>query len=80
LRKTSESSVEEQFRFVSKIGRSQMEKEIQNRVKGITKRSAKVLEENSGIHKDEEIGEYIKLVLKERGAILKRDDDLSNGR
>jgi hypothetical protein len=83
LRKTIESSVEEQFRFVSKIGRSQMENEIQNRVKGITKRSAKVLEENSGIQttlEDEEIAEYIRLVLKERGAISKRDDDLSNGR
>ena len=83
LRKTIESSVEEQFRFVSKIGRSQMENEIQNRVKGITKRSAKVLEENSGIRttlEDEEIAEYIRLVLKERGAISKRDDDLSNGR
>lgn len=40
LRKTIESSVEEQFRFVSKIGRSQMENEIANRVKVITKRSA----------------------------------------
>jgi hypothetical protein len=83
LRKTIESSVEEQFRFVSKIGRSQMENEIQNRVKAITKRSAKVLEENTGIQttlEDEEIAEYIRLVLKERGAILKRDDNLSNGR
>jgi len=49
LRKTIESSVEEQFKFVSKIGTSQMENEIQNRVKGITRRSAKILEENSGI-------------------------------
>ena len=49
LRKTIENSVEEQFKFVSKIGRSQMEKEIESRVKGITKRSAKILEENSGI-------------------------------
>ena len=59
-----------------------MENEIQNRVKGITKRSAKVLEENTGIQttlEDEDIAEYIRLVLKERGAISKRDDDLSNG-
>jgi hypothetical protein len=83
LRKTIEGSVEEQFRFVSKIGTSEMENEIQNRVKGITKRSAKVLEENSGIQttlEDEDIAEYIRLVLKERGAILKKDDDLTNGR
>jgi hypothetical protein len=47
-------------------------------VKGITKRSAKVLEENTGIQtalEDEGIAEYIRLVLKERG-----HDDLSNGR
>jgi hypothetical protein len=75
LRKTIESSVEEQFRFVSKIGRSQMENEIQL--------AAKVLEETSGIQttlENEEIADYIRLVLKERGAISKRDDDLSNGR
>jgi len=44
LRKTIESSVEEQFKFVSKIGRSQMENEIASRVKIITKRSAKILD------------------------------------
>jgi hypothetical protein len=49
LRKTIESSVEEQFRFVSKMGRTQMENEIESRVKGVTKRLAKILEENSGI-------------------------------
>jgi hypothetical protein len=37
LRKTIESSVEEQFKFVSKIGTSQMENEIQNRVKEMTR-------------------------------------------
>ena len=41
LRKTIESSVEEQFKFVTKMGTSQMENEIQNRVKGITKRLVK---------------------------------------
>jgi hypothetical protein len=83
LRKTIESTVEEQFKFVSKIGRSQMENEIQNRVKGITRRSAKTLEENSGIQtklEDEDLAEYIRLVLKERRAILKGDNDLSNPR
>ena len=67
LRKTIESSVEEQFKFVSKIGRSQMENEIERRVKGITKRSAKILEENSGIEvplENKDIEEYIKIVCK----------------
>jgi hypothetical protein len=69
LRRTIESSVEEQFKFVSKIGRSQMEREIENRVKGVTKRSAKILEENSGIQthfEDSEVEEYVKFVVKER--------------
>jgi hypothetical protein len=81
LRKTIESSVEEQFKFVSKIGTTQMENEIQNRVKGITKRSAKMLEENSGIQtqlESNDIEEYISLVLQERQKLFRRDNDLSN--
>ena len=64
LRKTIESSVEEQFKFVSKIGTSQMENEIQNRVKEMTRRSVKMLEESSGIQtqlKSGDIEEYIGL-------------------
>ena len=67
LRKTIESSVEEQFKFVSKIGTSQMENEIQNRVKEVTKRSAKMLEENSGIQtqlESKDIEEYISLYCR----------------
>jgi hypothetical protein len=81
LRKTIESSVEEQFKFVTKMGTSQMENEIQNRVKGITKRSAKMLEENSGIQtqlESKDIEDYIMLVLHERQKLLRRDNDLSN--
>lgn len=77
LRKTIENSVEEQFKFVSKIGRSQMEREMENRVKGITKRSAKILEESSGIQtrlEDNEIEEYVRFVVKEREKMLKRTD------
>jgi hypothetical protein len=80
LRKTIESTVEEQFKFVSKIGRSQMENEIQNRVKGITRRSAKTLEENSGIEtqlENKDLEEYIKFVLQEKQNMLKRDKDLN---
>jgi hypothetical protein len=58
-----------------------MENEIQNRVKGITRRSAKSLEENSGIEtqlENKDIEEYIRLVLQEKQNMLKRDKDLSN--
>src|SRR6266516_545956 len=61
LRKTIENSGEEQFKFVSKIGRSQMEIEIERRVKGITKRTAEILEENSCVEapvETREIEEY----------------------
>jgi hypothetical protein len=81
LRKTIERSVEEQFKFVSKIGTSQMENEIQNRVKGIIKRSSKMLEENSGIKtpmEGEDIEEYIKLLQQEKLKLLGKDHDLSN--
>ena len=74
LRKRIESSVEEQFKFVSKIGKSQMENEIANRVKAITKRSAKILEEDSGIQtqlEDSEIEEYVKFVVTEREKMIK---------
>jgi hypothetical protein len=82
LRKTVESSVEEQFKFVSKIGRSQMENEIANRVKVITKRSAKILEENTGIQtqlEDNEVEEYIRVVLEDREKMMKRTDSANDG-
>ena len=75
LRRTIESSVEEQFKFVSKMGRSQMERAIESRVKGVTKRSAKILEENSGIQthiEDSEVEEYVRFVVKEREKMLMR--------
>jgi hypothetical protein len=85
LRKTIESSVEEQFKFVSKIGKSQMESEIESRVKGIAKKSAKLLEENIGVEaqvEDRDIEEYIKLVVKEKEKMLKgsfhTEDENSN--
>ena len=81
LRKTIENSVEQQFKFVSKIGTSQMENEIQNRVKEMTRRSVKMLEESGGIQtqlKSEDIEEYIGLVIQERQKLLSKDNDLSN--
>ena len=83
LRKTIESSVEDQFKFVSKIGKSQMEREIENRVKGVTKRSAKILEENSGIQthlEDSEVDEYVRFVVKEREKMLMRNSQVSDSK
>jgi hypothetical protein len=69
LRKSIEKSVEQEFSFLSKLGRSQIEHDIQTRVKRVTKRSATTLEENSGIQvslENEDIDAYIKLVIKEK--------------
>jgi len=83
LRMTIENSVEKQFKFVSKIGTSQMENEIERRVKVITKRTAKILEENSGITaaaETKDIEEYIKLVVKEKEKLLTRNNRLKDGK
>ena len=83
LRKTIEKSVEEQFKFVSKIGRSQMEKEIENRVKATTKRLAKILEENSGIEapvENKDLEEYVRLVVKEKEKMLKGKNHPNDGK
>ena len=83
LRKTIENSVEEQFKFVSKIGRSQMEKEIESRVKATTKRLAKILEENSGIEapvENKDIEEYVRLVVKEKEKMLKGKNHPNDGK
>ena len=58
-----------------------MENEIENRVKGITRRLAKVLEENSGIEaplENKHIEEYVKLVLDEKERMLKRKNHLND--
>jgi hypothetical protein len=86
LRKSIERSVEQEFNFISKLGRSQVEHEIQTRVKGITKKSAKILEENSGVKalvEEENIDEYIKVVVKEKEKMSKvnnqtKDDNKDN--
>ena len=77
LRKSIEKSVEQEFSFVSRLGMSQMEHEIQSRVKRLTKRSAKTLEENSGVEvslENEDIDAYIKLVIKEKEKMLSRNN------
>lgn len=81
IRSSIKKSVEDQPKFVSEIGTSQMEQEIQSRVKGITRRLAKELEEDSGVEismQSQEIDEYIKLVIHEKENIAKRRNGSAN--
>ena len=58
-----------------------MENEIERRVKGITKRTAEILEENSGVEapvETSEIEEYVRLVVKEKEKMLNRDNRKDN--
>jgi hypothetical protein len=69
VRSSIQKSIEEELKFVSKIGSSQMQQQIENKVKTTTKKLSKELEENSGIKASlemNEIEEYIKLVMKEK--------------
>ncbi|MGI0002090.1 MAG: hypothetical protein ACRD42_03315, partial [Nitrososphaeraceae archaeon] len=74
IRSLIKKSVEEQLKFVSEIGTSQMEQEIQSKVKDLTRRSAKKLEEDSGIEipmQTQEMDEYIKTAIHEVQKITK---------
>jgi len=74
LRKSIDKSVGAEFKFVSNIGRYQLERDIEDRVKGITKLVAKELEANSGVEaspESENIQEYIRAVIKEKEKMLK---------
>lgn len=58
-----------------------MEQEIQSKVKGLTRRSAKELEEDSGIEvpmESQEIDEYIKTVIREKENVAKRRNGSTN--
>ena len=63
LRALIHKSVEQQLRFVSKMGTSQMEQDIRQRVKYLTRKVAEKMETESGVTvpmQDEEIDGYIK--------------------
>lgn len=58
-----------------------MENEIANRVKVVTKISAKILEENTGIQtqlEGSEVEEYMGVVLEEREKMMKRTESVSD--
>jgi hypothetical protein len=63
--------------------RSQVENEIANRVKVFTKRSAKLLEENTRIQtqlEDGDVKEYIIVVVEVREKMMKRTDSASGSK
>ena len=75
-----ERSVTKELTFLSNIGRSQMEKQIINRVRVLTERFANDLKEDSGIGinlKPEEIVDQISLVMKEKEAMIHKKNDNS---
>jgi hypothetical protein len=83
VRASIQKSVEEELKFVSKIGSSQMQQQIENKVKTTTKKLSKELEENSGIKASlemKEIDEYIKLVMKEKQKMSEEKKDVPEGR
>ena len=60
-----------------------MENEIVSRVKGITKRSARISEENSGIQgplENKDIEEYVRLVPNEKEKTLKGNNHLRDSK
>jgi hypothetical protein len=80
IRSMIERSVDKELNFLSNIGRSQMEKEILNRVKLLTERFADNLTEDSGIGinlRTEEIVHQISFVMKEKEAMSHKKNNNS---
>jgi hypothetical protein len=78
IRSMIERSINKELTFLSNIGRSQMEAEIEHKVRSITKSFANELEDETGIQvalTKDEIKEHIELVLRERQLTL--DEKLS---
>ena len=75
IRSMIERSVNNELSFLSNIGRSQMEKQILNRIKELTERFAEDLTEDSGVVinlKTEEIVHQLSLVMKEKEAMTQK--------
>lgn len=80
LRTSIQKSVEQQLRFVSKIGVSQMEREVQKKVARITKDLADELQEESGVETSipDNIEGYISTVIEETKKLQVRKNDPSD--
>jgi hypothetical protein len=81
VRSSIQKSVEQELKFVSKIGSSQMQRQIENKVKTTTKKLFKELEENSGVNTlvdSEDINEYIVSVIKEKELFMSKRNNNNN--
>ena len=81
IRSSVQNSVEHELRFVSKIGTSQMEQDIQQRVKHLTRKVADNMEIESGVivpMEDEEVDRYIKLVIEEKERLSRKENEPSD--
>lgn len=78
IRSSIHNSLEQELKFISKIGSSQMQHKIENKVKRSTKQFSSELEEYSGIKvlmEKEEMDKYIRFVLKEKEMMSERKRD-----
>jgi hypothetical protein len=83
VRSSIQKSVEQELKFISKIGSSQMQRQIENKVKTTTKKLFKELEENSGINTlldSDDINEYIVSVIKEKDLMMSKKRNNSNNK
>jgi hypothetical protein len=81
LRSSIHKSVEQQLGFVSKIGTSQAEQDIQQRVGYLTKKIAKKMEIEGGVPvpmKDEEVDRYIRFVIAEKESLSRKKNESSD--
>jgi hypothetical protein len=81
LRVSIKKSVEQQLRFVSNIGASQVEQDIQQKVKHLTRRVANQLEAESGVTlpmEDAEVDRYIKMVIQEKEHLSMEAESTNN--
>ena len=81
IRSSVQNSVEHELRFVSKIGTSQMEQDIQQRVKHLTRKVADNMEIESGVivpMEDEEVDRYINLVIEEKERLSRKENEPSD--
>jgi hypothetical protein len=75
IRSMIQKSVDKELSFLSSLGRSQMEKQIRNRVKVLTKKFADDLIDDSGLGitlENKQIEEQISFVMKEREALSQK--------
>jgi hypothetical protein len=79
VRSSIQKSVDQELKFVSKIGSSQMQQQIENKVKTTTKKLFTELEHNSGVKvllEEQDVARYIDLVMHEKAKISEEKKDV----